>query len=260
MCTSSDERVRLAEQRAGRRGDERARPTSTSRSRPTVRALRAVYMSVTDAEQAEQVAVGHAERRARTCAARRSARSAASSRVHGVVSVSSTTSEIDVATRVTISPAEVRPWAVRPTSCPNQVPSGTTMSPGVMKLSVAGSTTMPVKIGTNSHTRLTKNDERQRARRRRAPSVDDVQPDQHRDVRARATAATSSPSSAQQLDPRVDALQQAGLRGDVVGEHRLAQQAGAAVDRLLDEAALAALADAAARAQADLGLEQPAAA
>ena len=38
-----------------------------------------------------------------------SARSAASSRVHGVVSVSSTTSEIDVATRVTIRPADVRP-------------------------------------------------------------------------------------------------------------------------------------------------------
>ena len=31
-----------------------------------------------------------------------------------------------------------------------------------MKLNVAGSTTMPVKIGMNSHTRLTKNAERSR--------------------------------------------------------------------------------------------------
>ena len=37
-------------------------------------------------------------------AARTGARSAASSRGHGVVSVSSTTSEIDVATRVTMQP------------------------------------------------------------------------------------------------------------------------------------------------------------
>ena len=69
-----------------------------------------------------------------------------------------------------------------PTGWPNQVPSGTTMSPGVMKLKVAGSTTMPVKIGMNSHTRLTKNDSESRERRpatrvdaRRAPT-------QHRDV------------------------------------------------------------------------------
>ena len=86
------------------------------------------------------------------------ARSAASSRFHGVVSVSSTTSEIDTATRVTIRPAEVSPWLVIPTRWPNHVPNGTTMSPWVMKLNVAGSTTMPVKIGMNSQTRLMKND------------------------------------------------------------------------------------------------------
>ena len=43
--------------------------------------------------------------------------------------------------------------------------SGTTTSPGVTTSSVAGSTTIPVKIGTNSQTRLTKNAERQPRRR-----------------------------------------------------------------------------------------------
>ena len=52
--------------------------------------------------------------------------------------------------------APCRPCAVSPTSWPNQVPRGTTIVPGVMRLSVAGSTTMPVKIGMNSQTRLTK--------------------------------------------------------------------------------------------------------
>ena len=74
-----------------------------------------------------------------------------------MVSVSSTTSEIDVATRITISPALCRPWLVSPTRCPNHDPSGTTMWPWVTKLKVAGRTTTPVKIGMNSHTRLTKN-------------------------------------------------------------------------------------------------------
>ena len=88
-----------------------------------------------------------------------SARSAASSLAHGVVRVSSTTSEIDTATRLTIRPAACRPWLVMPTGWPNhQAPSGTTMWPWVTKLSVAGSTTMPVKIGMNSQTRLMKND------------------------------------------------------------------------------------------------------
>ena len=86
-----------------------------------------------------------------------SERSDASSRFHGVVTVSSTTSEIDTATRVTISAAESSPWRVSPAGWPNQVPSGTTIWPCVMKLSVAGATTIPVKIGMKSHTRLTKN-------------------------------------------------------------------------------------------------------
>ena len=77
---------------------------------------------------------------------------AASSRAQGVVSVTSITSEIDVATRIAIIAAAISPWRVRPS--PNG--SGTTTSPAVTMLSVAGSTMMPVKIGMNSHTRLTK--------------------------------------------------------------------------------------------------------
>ena len=65
-------------------------------------------------------------------------RSAASSRDHGVVRVSRTTSEIDTATRITISPADSRPSAVSPTAVPNQVPSGTTICPGVIRFNVAG--------------------------------------------------------------------------------------------------------------------------
>src|SRR4051812_44646261 len=85
-----------------------------------------------------------------------SARKAARRRVHGVVNVIRTTSEIDTATLETMSAADVRPWLVSPTGVPNQDPSGTTMSPGVTKLKAAGITTMPVKIGTKSHTRLMK--------------------------------------------------------------------------------------------------------
>ena len=55
-----------------------------------------------------------------------------------------------------MSAAPVSPCAVNPTGGRTRCQSGTTTSPGVTKLSVAGSTTMPVKIGTNSHTRLTK--------------------------------------------------------------------------------------------------------
>src|SRR3954452_5490382 len=86
------------------------------------------------------------------------ARNAANNFDHGVVDVSSTTNEIEVATRATISAAEVRPWLVRPTSVPNHVPRERTTCPGVMTLSVAGSTMIPVKIGMKSHTRLTKNE------------------------------------------------------------------------------------------------------
>src|SRR5438445_937271 len=47
------------------------------------------------------------------------ARKAASNLFQGVVRVSSTTREIDTATRVTIRPAEINPWLVIPNRCPN---------------------------------------------------------------------------------------------------------------------------------------------
>ena len=82
-----------------------------------------------------------------------SARRADSSRAQGVVSVTSITSEIEVATRIVMIAAAISPCRVSPR--PNG--SGTTTSPSVTMLSVAGSTMMPVKIGMNSHTRFTKN-------------------------------------------------------------------------------------------------------
>jgi hypothetical protein len=75
-----------------------------------------------------------------------------------VVKVSSTTSETEAATRATMSPAECRPCAVKPTGWPCQCHNVRTTSPGVTTESVAGSTTMPVKTGTNSQTRRMKND------------------------------------------------------------------------------------------------------
>ena len=124
------QRVGLAEQRAGRRRHERAGPTRRRVSAPH-RAGLAGRVHVGDRAQAGGTRSGRPCRGpGRTSAARSSARSAASSRVHGVVSVSSTTSEIDVATRMTIRPAAVRPWLVMPDRVAEPVPSGTTMSPG----------------------------------------------------------------------------------------------------------------------------------
>src|SRR6476620_8598823 len=84
-------------------------------------------------------------------------RNAASSRIHGVVSVSSTTREIDTATRLTTRAAASRPWAVKPWGVPFQYHRVSTTSPEVISERVAGRTTIPVKIGTNNQTRLTKN-------------------------------------------------------------------------------------------------------
>ena len=53
-----------------------------------------------------------------------SARRAASNRVQGVVSVMSTTSETEVATRMTIRPAVVSPCGVIPTGWPCQCRTG----------------------------------------------------------------------------------------------------------------------------------------
>ena len=57
------------------------------------------------------------------------ARSAASSFVHGVVKVSRTTSETDVATRITSRPAPVRPCSVIPTGWPCQATAAGRSSP-----------------------------------------------------------------------------------------------------------------------------------
>ncbi len=182
-------------------------------------------------------------------------RNAASSFVHEVVSVSSTTSETDVATRVTISAALVSPCDVSPTSWPNQVPSGTTMAPGVMRFSVAGRTTMPVKMGTKSQTRLTKkpSDSLDIAARSERGGVGR---DQHRQV-AHERHGDEQAEQRDDLHPWVEPLQQARLCRGVLGEHGLRHDAGARVHGLRDVAALAAPADAATRAQPDLGLEQP---
>ena len=80
---------------------------------------------------------------------------------------------------------------------------------GVTRFSVAGSTTMPVKIGTNSHTRLTKKPTRQPGRRREHER-DDVEPRPAPASCARATPRQEQPSSVRQLDPRVEPLQQPG--------------------------------------------------
>jgi hypothetical protein len=52
-------------------------------------------------------------------------------------------------------------------------------------------------------------------------------------------------------------LEQSALRGDVFGEHGLAKKTRSSRERLVDEAALLAPADAAAGAQTDLTLHEP---
>src|SRR5205814_467318 len=61
----------------------------------------------------------------------------------------------------------------------------------------------------------------------------------------------------QRLRPRVQPLQQSTLRCDVLAEHRLPHHVGGSLDHLLDEAALTATADAAARAERHLALREP---
>ena len=183
-----------------------------------------------------------------------SARSAASRRGHGVVIVTSTTSEIDVATRMTIRPAAVNPCSVSPTRVPNQVPSGTTIVPWVMKLNVAGTTTIPVKIGMKSQTRLTKKRSDSRGHRQR-----EARRVQRRRARGmlRTSAAVSRRTNIETTFTRGSSrCSSPSSRGDVVGEHALAHQVAAA-DRLLEEVALRPLADASARAETDLGPHEP---
>ena len=114
---------------------------------------------------------------------------------------------------------------------------------------------MPVKIGMNSHTRLTKNP---------SGSAETIA---SRTVAAyiatsvgmfRTNAVTiSRPEERQDLHARVEPLEEAALLGDVVAEHRAAHDADGAREGLLDEAALLPLADAAAGAQRELAGDEP---
>ena len=91
--------MRLAEERAGRRRDERPARHGVARLRLTVRALRAVNISIT--ATADETDSGTPSRaRAMNMRGTNNARNAASRSDHGVVTSSRTTSEIDVATRV----------------------------------------------------------------------------------------------------------------------------------------------------------------
>src|SRR5258708_26472210 len=83
-----------------------------------------------------------------------------------------------------------------------------------------------------------------------------IEPDQHREVadeRRRYEQAEKS----HELDASVEPLQQARPRGDVLTEHGLAHQRRAPGERLFDETPPLAGTDTAARAQADLGREEP---
>ena len=163
--------VGLAEQRAGRWRPRTAVPSRTSDVGPTGHGPCGPCTCRSPSRGGGTGSGRPCRGRGRTSSAPEATRSAASSRVHGVVSVSSTTSEIDVATRVTMIAAPCRPSLVTPTGVPNHVPSGTTIVPGRDEAQAwPGSTTMPVKIGMNSQTRLTKNGDRESRWPRRAPA------------------------------------------------------------------------------------------
>ena len=83
-----------------------------------------------------------------------------------------------------------------------------------------------------------------------------VRRQQHLDV-ADHRCGDQQGKQAEQFHPRVDALEQPGSLGDVLAEHDLTQQPGAAVEGLLDETALLALPDAPAGAHRHLPLQQP---
>ena len=83
--------------------------------------------------------------------------------------------------------------------------------------------------------------------------VDDEQDDDVAHHRGR----DEQDDQADELGARVDALQEPLAVGDVLAEHHLPQQARAAVERLLDEAALLALPDAPAWTHRHLPLQEP---
>ena len=137
-----------------------------------------------------------------------------------------------------------------PTGCPFQCHSGRMIVPGVMKLNIAGITMMPVKIGMNSHTRLTKNP---------SGSAETIA---SRTVAAYITTSVGMfrTNAVTISRPRNDRILTRGSSrwrkprccGDVVAEHRAAHDADGPREGLLHEAALLPLADAAARAQREL--------
>ena len=124
-----------------------------------------------------------------------------------------------------------------------------------MRLKVAGSTTMPVKIGTNSHTRATKN--RNESRLANASPTANRYSDHEHGNRAHERAGGHESEQRHELDPRIESLQQTRRRRDLLGEDRPADQIRRALHRLRHEAALAAAPDAAARAETDLRRQQP---
>ena len=246
------EGVGLAEQRAGGRRDERRGPASASR-RVAHACARCGRCTCRRPRRAGGTGTGRPSRaRGRTSRGTHSARSAASSRVHGVVSVSSTTSEIETATRVTMSAGRVQ--------------------------TLRGEADGVAEPGAERHDDVAVRDDVERRGQHDDAGEDrDEQPHPLHEERRPAAATrprarasrrstrpapatwctnagddAAAPSSVTSFTRGSTRCSRPRLRGDVVGEQRLAQHAGAAVDGLLDEAALAALADAAARAQPDL--------
>ena len=182
----------------------------------------------TDVEQHEQVAVGHARARARTGAARpaRAARRAAGPGRRQRQQQHQRDRGRDAGRdqrRRSVSPCSVSPTGAER--------SGTTMSPGVMKSNVAGSTMMPgedrdeqphaLHEEAERQLRGRGERERQRVQRRAAP---------RRCGRARRR---QQPDERDDLHARVEALEQPAPLGDVLGEDRRRHDVGGARDRLL---------------------------
>ncbi len=245
------ELVRLAEQRAGAGRDEPPPLVGLRSGRRGCATLRAVYMSSTVSSSRNRYRYAMPMTSTKIFGTP-SARSAASSRTHGVVSVSSTTSEMDVATRVMMSPAPCRPCSVMPCGWPCQCHSGRTTSPGVIdrqrgrQHDDAGEDRdeQPDPLDEEAERQPGHGGQARRCRRRRAPAAA---------ASAASATATSRPIIVTSLTRGSSRCSSPLLRGDVVAEDGLPQHARRAGQGLGDEAALAPHADAAARAQPDLG-------
>ena len=161
------------------------------------------------AEQMEQVAVRHADARGRTCAARRSARSAASSRVHGVVSVSEH-DERDRGRdpRSTMSAGRGQPLAGQPDAVAEPCRAARRSSPARDEVERRGQHDDAGEDRDEQPHPLDEEAERQRRRRGQHERADVGHAAARRRC-ARAPAATSRPSSASDLHAGVEPLQQA---------------------------------------------------